>query len=173
MTVQFVVPRSHSSTPLLDLAEAASSRAFTRFISPRISPTANPYSAPRRATWIAEALATSVFVGVHPVSTHVPPNLWRSIIATVCRRTQPSRQIYWTNVSTTTTKVRIRHKHGAARSLFLGRYQCIPNALLPIDSPEYLGSNHSVAADSIDERSTRAAMRRDYQPQRGLGLRAN
>jgi len=30
----------------------------------------------------AYALATSVFVGIHPVFTHVPPNLWRSIIAT-------------------------------------------------------------------------------------------
>src|SRR5579863_5385700 len=83
MTVQLVVPRSHSSTPLLDLAEAASLRAFTRSISTRKSPTAKPYSAPRRATWIAYALATSVFVGVHPVFTHVPPNLWRSITATV------------------------------------------------------------------------------------------
>src|SRR5271165_7029949 len=83
MTAQFVVPRSHSSTPLLDLAEAASLRAFTRFISTRTSPVVKPYSAPRRAAWIASALATSVLVGVHPVFTHVPPNLSRSMIATV------------------------------------------------------------------------------------------
>src|ERR1700683_3070304 len=83
MTVQFVVRRSDSSTPLLDVAEAASLRAFTLFISTRTSPTAKPNSAPRRATWMAYALATRVFVGTHPVFTHVPPNLWRSIIATV------------------------------------------------------------------------------------------
>src|SRR5580692_12460936 len=83
MTVQLFVPRSHSSTPLFDLAEAASLRAFTRFISTRTSPVAKPYSAPRWATWTAYALATSVFVGMHPVFTQVPPNLCRSLIATV------------------------------------------------------------------------------------------
>src|SRR5215510_6100571 len=53
-------------------------------MSTRTSPSkTNPYSAPRRATCAAYALATIVFVGIHPVLTHVPPNLWRSIIATV------------------------------------------------------------------------------------------
>src|ERR1700734_1414656 len=83
MTVQFAVPRSHSSTPLLDVAEAASLRALMRFTSTLKSPMEKPNSAPRRARWIAYALPTSVFVGTHPVFTHVPPNLWRSIIATV------------------------------------------------------------------------------------------
>src|SRR5215469_1923436 len=84
MTVQFLSPRNHSSTPLVDRPTTSSLRALTRFISTRTSPlTTKPYSAPRRATWIASALATSVFVGVHPVFTQVPPNLSRSIIATV------------------------------------------------------------------------------------------
>src|SRR5437868_6775818 len=84
MTVQFLSPRSHSSTPLVDCPLISSLRALTRFISTRTSPsTSKPYSAPRRATWAAYALATSVFVGIHPVLTHVPPNLWRSIMATV------------------------------------------------------------------------------------------
>src|SRR5258705_494859 len=84
MTVQFLSPRNRSSTPLFDRPEILSLRALTRFISTRTSPlTVKPYSAPRRATCAAYALATSVFVGIHPVLTHVPPNLWRSIIATV------------------------------------------------------------------------------------------
>src|SRR5215468_1702692 len=83
MTVQFSSPRNHSSTPLFDRPETASLLALTRFISTRTSPAAKPYSSPRRATWAAYALATSVLVGMHPVFTQVPPNLWRSIIATV------------------------------------------------------------------------------------------
>src|ERR1700719_2447048 len=84
MTVQFLSPRNHSSTPLFDRPDTSSLRAFTRFISTRTSPLiAKPYSAPRRATWAAYALAMRVFVGIHPVFTQVPPNLWRSIIATV------------------------------------------------------------------------------------------
>src|SRR5688572_24586521 len=84
MTVQFLRPRNHSSTPLFDRPETSSFRAFTRFISTRTSPVmAKPYSAPRRATCAAYALATSVLVGIHPVFTQVPPNLWRSIMATV------------------------------------------------------------------------------------------
>src|SRR5258708_14417148 len=84
MTVQFLSPRNRSSTPLFDRPEILSLRALTRFISTRTSPlTVKPYSAPRRATCAAYALATSVFVGIHPVLTHVPPNLCRSIIATV------------------------------------------------------------------------------------------
>src|SRR5580698_8966383 len=83
MTLQFLSPRNHSSTPRLDRPEISSLRALTRFISTRTSPlTTKPYSAPRRATWAAYALAMSVFVGMHPVFTHVPPNLWRSIMAT-------------------------------------------------------------------------------------------
>src|SRR6185436_18872840 len=84
MIVQFFIPRSHSSTPRFDRPDTSSLRAFTRFMSTRTSPlTVKPYSAPRRATWAAYALATSVFVGIHPVFTQVPPNLWRSIMATV------------------------------------------------------------------------------------------
>src|SRR5260370_8323116 len=84
MTVQFLSPRRDSSTALFDRPEISSLRALTRFISTRTSPlTAKPYSAPRRATWAAYALATSVLVGIHPVFTHVPPNLSRSIMATV------------------------------------------------------------------------------------------
>src|SRR5262249_12799195 len=61
----------------------SSLRALTRFMSTRTSPLkTRPYSAPRRATWAAYALAMSVFVGVHPVFTQVPPNLWRSMMAT-------------------------------------------------------------------------------------------
>ncbi len=44
---------------------------------------APPYSAARRAWWATSALATSVFVGVHPVLTQVPPKRWRSTTATV------------------------------------------------------------------------------------------
>ena len=59
MTVQFFCPRSHSSTPLFDRPETSSLRAFTRFMSTRTSPLiAKPYSAPRRTTWAAYALAT-------------------------------------------------------------------------------------------------------------------
>src|SRR6185369_515826 len=84
MTLQFSSPLNLSSTPLFDRPETSSLRALTRFISTRTSPLATkPYSAPRRARCAAYALATSVFVGVHPVFTHVPPNLSRSIIATV------------------------------------------------------------------------------------------
>src|SRR6185369_9108544 len=83
MTLQFSSPLNLSSTPLFDRPETSSLRALTRFISTRTSPLATkPYSAPRRATCAAYALATSVFVGMHPVFTHVPPNLWRSIMAT-------------------------------------------------------------------------------------------
>src|SRR6185369_17143732 len=83
MTVQFSSPRSHFSTPLFDRPLTSSFRAFTRFISTRTSPlTTKPYSAPRRARWAAYALATSVLVGMHPVFTQVPPNLWRSMMAT-------------------------------------------------------------------------------------------
>lgn len=35
------------------------------------------------ATWVAYALATIVLVGMQPVLTQVPPNLWRSTMATV------------------------------------------------------------------------------------------
>src|SRR5215831_5408706 len=84
MTVQFLSPRNHSSTPLFDRPETSSLRVFTRFISTVTSPLmAKPYSAPRRATWAAYALATSVLVGIHPVFTQVPPNLWRSTMATL------------------------------------------------------------------------------------------
>src|SRR5579863_519211 len=84
MTVQFLSPRSHCSTLLFERPEISSLRALTRSISTRTSSlTRNPNSAPRRASCIAYALATSVFVGIHPVFTHVPPNFWRSIIATV------------------------------------------------------------------------------------------
>src|SRR4029434_5376329 len=83
MTVQFLRPRNPSSTPWFDRPATSSLRALTRFISTRTSPlTTKPYSAPRRATWAAYALEISVFVGMHPVFTHEPPNLWRSIIAT-------------------------------------------------------------------------------------------
>src|SRR5882724_5653555 len=84
MTLQFLSPRIQSSTPLFDRPETASLRAFTRFISTFTLPlTSKPYSAPRRATCAAYALATIVLVGMHPVFTQVPPNLWRSMMATV------------------------------------------------------------------------------------------
>ena len=47
------------------------------------SPVPMPYSAPRRATWAACALATSVLVGMQPELTQVPPTSLRSITATV------------------------------------------------------------------------------------------
>src|SRR4051794_35986428 len=83
MTLQLLSPRNRSSTLLFDCPETLSLRALTRLISTCTSLlTTKPYSAPRRATWVAYALATSVFVGIHPVFTHAPPNLWRSIMAT-------------------------------------------------------------------------------------------
>src|SRR4051812_14067671 len=84
MTVQLASPRSHFSTPLLDRSTILSLRALTRFMSTRTFPSMpKPYSAPLPATWAAYALATSVFVGMHPVLMHVPPNLCLSIIATL------------------------------------------------------------------------------------------
>ena len=54
----------------------ASLRAFTLFIStPTLPFTLKPYSPPRRATCAAYALAMSVFVGMQPVFTQVPPNV--------------------------------------------------------------------------------------------------
>ena len=73
---------SQLSIPVLDCSEIASLRAFTFFMSTRISPdTVTPKSWARRAMYAASALATSVFVGMHPVLTHVPPKLLRSIMA--------------------------------------------------------------------------------------------
>src|SRR4051812_19093309 len=52
-------------------------------MSTRTSPsTAKPYSAPRRATCAAYALATRALVGMHPVFTHVPQNLGLQTTAT-------------------------------------------------------------------------------------------
>ena len=48
-------------------------RAFTRAMSTVNAATSKPKSAPRRASWIARALATSVFVGTQPMLTQVPP----------------------------------------------------------------------------------------------------
>src|SRR5436190_9663973 len=44
-------------------------------------PQVTPYSAACRATCAARALATSVFVGMHPTLTQVPPRSLRSTIA--------------------------------------------------------------------------------------------
>ena len=41
-----------------------------------------PYSGARRAMWATRALATSVFVGVQPVLTQVPPTSLPSTTAT-------------------------------------------------------------------------------------------
>ena len=69
----------HRSTPSFDCRTTASLRAFTRDMSTRTSPpVVKPNSAPRRATWMARALATSVFVGIQPTFTHVPPKRRRS-----------------------------------------------------------------------------------------------
>jgi hypothetical protein len=58
-------------------------RSFTFFMSTPIGPgTTTPKSAARRATWAARALATSVFVGMQPVLTQVPPKRPRSTTAT-------------------------------------------------------------------------------------------
>lgn len=57
-------------------------RSFTTFMSVRTGPTAIPYSAARRAIAATFALATSVFVGMQPVFTQVPPGSARSITAT-------------------------------------------------------------------------------------------
>ncbi|MNL68438.1 hypothetical protein D3C87_1931570 [compost metagenome] len=60
-----------------------SARPRTVFMSMPISPgICTPYSAPRRATWAARALATRVFVGMQPALTQVPPRNLRSISAT-------------------------------------------------------------------------------------------
>ena len=59
-------------------------RALTFVMSTLTSPVPIPYSVPRRAVWAAWALATSVFVGMQPEFTQVPPTSLRSITATVC-----------------------------------------------------------------------------------------
>src|SRR4249920_206928 len=84
MTLQLVSSLNDFSTPVFDRPATSSLRALTRFMSTRTLPfIVKPYSAPLRATWAAYALAMSVFVGIQPVFTQVPPNLWRSIMATV------------------------------------------------------------------------------------------
>jgi hypothetical protein len=68
MAVRFSVSRNEASTALLLAPAMLSFRAFTRFISTLTGPgIVTPYSALRRARWAAYALATSAFVGVHPV----------------------------------------------------------------------------------------------------------
>ncbi len=76
-------PVIQSFTPTRDRATTASLRAFTRFMSTRTPlPVSTPYSAARRAIAATLALATSVFVGMQPVFTQVPPKCLRSMIAT-------------------------------------------------------------------------------------------
>jgi hypothetical protein len=66
--------QSGDSNPLLDFPVISSFRALTRFISAHIGPaTWTPNSAARRVMCAAYAEATSVFVGMQPVLTHVPP----------------------------------------------------------------------------------------------------
>ena len=58
-------------------------RALTAFMSTVIAPPADtPNSGPRRIALAAAALATSVFVGMQPVLTQVPPKDARSRMAT-------------------------------------------------------------------------------------------
>ncbi len=71
------------STPVRDSPEIASFRALTAFMSTVAGPPAStPNSNERTTARAAAALATSVFVGMQPVLTHVPPKDPRSTIAT-------------------------------------------------------------------------------------------
>src|ERR1700722_12289937 len=83
MNVHPPMPSSHDSTPCRSASMTLSLRAFTFAMSTVISPVPTPYSAPRRASCAAWALATSVLVGMQPVLTQVPPTSLRSITATV------------------------------------------------------------------------------------------
>ena len=74
------------TTALLLAPAMASLRAFTRFMSMPTGPgIATPHSAPRRASWVAQALATSALVGVHPADVgngNVAPNPQRGAAGT-------------------------------------------------------------------------------------------
>jgi hypothetical protein len=71
------------ATAARDLPETARMRSLTRCMSTRTGPSSTtPYSAARRAIAATFALATSVFVGMQPVLTHVPPGRPRSSTAT-------------------------------------------------------------------------------------------
>src|SRR5262249_24124087 len=75
---------SQVSTPVRDRPDTRSFRAFTAFMSTAISHGIfTPKSDARRAMWAAYALATTVFVGMQPVLTQVPPKNFRSITPTV------------------------------------------------------------------------------------------
>ncbi len=75
-------PRSIDSTPERDWPEMASLRALTAFMSTTGAPAETPNREARRTVSAAAALATSVFVGMQPVLTQVPPMAPRSTIAT-------------------------------------------------------------------------------------------
>src|SRR5689334_13228019 len=82
MTVRFAVCSNQPLSPSCDSATIASLRAFTFAMSTRTSPPIfTPYSPALRATCAARALAMRVFVGMHPLLTHVPPSSFRSMIA--------------------------------------------------------------------------------------------
>ena len=76
------MPSNQLSTPSRSLSMMSSLRALTFAMSTLTDPVPTPYSAPRRASCAACALATSVLVGMHPLLTQVPPNSLRSTIAT-------------------------------------------------------------------------------------------
>ncbi len=70
------------STPSRESPEIASLRALTAFMSTAGAPAVMPNSEARRTACAAAALATSVFVGMQPVLTQVPPKAPRSTMAT-------------------------------------------------------------------------------------------
>ncbi len=76
-------PRSHSSLPRRASPEIWSLRALTFFMSTDTAPPrVTPNSDARCAARATAALATSVFVGMQPVLTQVPPTFPRSTMAT-------------------------------------------------------------------------------------------
>ena len=83
-TVQRSMERSQFSRPLREWDTTASLRALAARKSTATPPLmCTPNSAARRAWCATFALAMSVLVGVQPVLTQVPPNRWRSTMATV------------------------------------------------------------------------------------------
>ena len=82
MTVTPGVSRNHLVTPSREARTTSSLRALTAAMSTRMpGGTTTPQPPAVRATCAARALAISVFVGMQPLLTQVPPKRLRSTIA--------------------------------------------------------------------------------------------